>query len=68
MMYKYCRRCGRRLVGEENRRRGYGKTCYAKRVVANPQGLFSPMLTHAGAQAQEETQPQQTEGLQGKKK
>lgn len=66
MMYKYCRRCGRRLVGEENRRRGYGKTCYAKRVVANPQGLFSYMHTHAGAQ--EETQPQQTGGLQSKNK
>ena len=30
MMYKYCRRCGRRLKGEENRRRGYGETCFRK--------------------------------------
>ena len=27
-LYKYCRRCGKRLKGEENRRRGYGKTCF----------------------------------------
>ena len=30
MIYKYCRRCGRRLEGEENRRRGYGETCFEK--------------------------------------
>ena len=30
MIYKYCRRCGRRLIGEENRLRGYGETCYEK--------------------------------------
>lgn len=30
MIYKYCRRCGRRLIGAENRLRGYGETCYAK--------------------------------------
>lgn len=30
MIYKYCRRCGKRLKGEENRLRGYGKTCFEK--------------------------------------
>ena len=30
MIYKYCRRCGRRLKGEENRARGYGETCFLK--------------------------------------
>lgn len=30
MMYKYCRRCGRRLKGVANRLRGYGETCYEK--------------------------------------
>jgi len=29
-LYKYCRRCGKRLEGEENRLRGYGKICYEK--------------------------------------
>ena len=28
--YKYCRRCGKRLKGDENRIRGYGKTCFTK--------------------------------------
>lgn len=27
-LYNYCRRCGKRLKGEENRIRGYGKTCF----------------------------------------
>lgn len=30
MIYKYCRRCGKRLKGEENRIRGFGKTCFEK--------------------------------------
>ena len=29
-LYKYCKRCGKLLKGEENRRRGYGKTCFQK--------------------------------------
>lgn len=30
MIYKYCRRCGKRLKGEENRIRGFGRICYEK--------------------------------------
>ena len=30
MIYKYCRRCGRLLKGEENRKRGFGETCFKK--------------------------------------
>ena len=29
-LYKYCKRCGKRLKGEENRLRGYGKTCFQR--------------------------------------
>ena len=29
-LYKYCKRCGKRLKGEENRIRGYGKTCFLR--------------------------------------
>lgn len=29
-LYKYCRRCGKRLEGTENRLRGYGETCFKK--------------------------------------
>ena len=41
MIYKYCRRCGKLLKGDENRRRGYGKTCYVK---AKAQGVISPLI------------------------
>ena len=34
--YKYCKRCGKRLKGEENRIRGFGKTCF-QRVQAEAQ-------------------------------
>lgn len=30
MIYKYCLRCGKRLKGEENRIRGFGKICFEK--------------------------------------
>lgn len=30
MIFKYCRRCGKLLKGEENRKRGYGETCFRK--------------------------------------
>lgn len=45
-IYKYCRRCGKRLKGEENRIRGYGKTCYekAKREAQGMTPLLSPTI------------------------
>ena len=30
MIYKYCRRCGKLLKGEENRARGFGPICFEK--------------------------------------
>lgn len=30
MIYKYCRRCGKRLKGAENRARGFGPVCFEK--------------------------------------
>ena len=41
-LYTYCRRCGRRLKGEENRVRGYGEICYLKAQRESETGrLFS---------------------------
>lgn len=40
MIYKYCRRCGKVLKGEENRKRGYGKTCFAKARAEAEKDLF----------------------------
>ena len=37
MIYKYCRRCGKRLKGEENRARGFGAVCF-KKAVAEQRG------------------------------
>ena len=43
MIYKYCRRCGKRLKGEENRARGYGKICFEKaRAEARRKALVPP--------------------------
>ena len=43
MIYKYCRRCGKRLKGEENRIRGYGKICFEKaRAEARRRALVPP--------------------------
>lgn len=43
MIYKYCRRCGKRLKGEENRARGYGKICFEKaRAEARRRALVPP--------------------------
>ena len=42
MIYKYCRRCGKRLKGEENRLRGYGKICYAKAQAESKQSPLIP--------------------------
>ena len=32
-LYKYCLRCGRKLVSLENRKRGMGKVCWEKSKV-----------------------------------
>lgn len=52
MIYKYCQRCGKRLKGEENRIRGFGKICYEK-ARAEAQGL-APLITPTRAQEQRE--------------
>lgn len=52
MIYKYCQRCGKRLKGEENRIRGFGKICYEK-AKAEAQGL-TPLITPTRAQEQRE--------------
>lgn len=52
MIYKYCQRCGKRLKGEENRIRGFGKICYEK-ARAEAQGLV-PLITPTRAQEQRE--------------
>ena len=51
-IYKYCRRCGKRLKGEENRIRGYGKTCYEK-ARQEAQGMH-PLLSPTIEQTQKE--------------
>ena len=59
MMYKYCRRCGRRLQGVENRMRGYGAVCYQKaKAEAETAPLFPYQLTLFSAldKAQRRTQ------------
>ena len=50
MIYKYCRRCGKRLKGDENRLRGYGKTCFEK-AQKEAEGL-TPLLSPTAEQVQ----------------
>jgi hypothetical protein len=52
MIYKYCRRCGRRLEGEENRLRGYGETCFLK-AQREAQGVH-PLISPPNKQVQEQ--------------
>lgn len=52
MIYKYCRRCGRRLEGEENRLRGYGETCFLK-AQREAQGVH-PLISPPKKQVQEQ--------------
>ena len=52
MIYKYCQRCGKRLKGEENRLRGYGKTCFEK-ARQEAQGM-TPLITPPREQVQKE--------------
>ena len=52
MIYKYCQRCGRRLKGEENRLRGYGKTCFEK-TRQEAQGM-TPLIIPPKEQTQKE--------------
>ena len=51
-LYKYCRRCGKRLKGEENRLRGYGKICYEK-AKKEAQGI-APLITPPKEQVKKE--------------
>lgn len=46
-LYKYCRRCGKRLKGEENRIRGYGKTCFEHVRRGEDKGLSVLVLPDA---------------------
>ena len=41
--YKYCKRCGKRLKGEENRLRGFGETCF-RRVQSDAQKDLNPLV------------------------
>ena len=73
MIYKYCRRCGRRLVGEENRARGYGRVCYerAKRENEGKMPLLvslSRVPIEVGAEQSEgeEQSAEQSEDAKGK--
>ena len=50
MIYKYCQRCGKRLKGDENRLRGYGKTCFEK-AQKEAEGL-TPLLSPTAEQVQ----------------
>lgn len=52
MIYKYCRRCGKRLKSEENRIRGYGETCYEK-ARQEAQGVV-PLISPSKEQIQRE--------------
>jgi len=42
-LYKYCKRCGKRLKGEENRLRGFGETCF-RRVQSDAQKDLNPLV------------------------
>ena len=59
MIYKYCMRCGKRLKGEENRLRGYGKICFEK-ARQEARGM-TPLITPTHAQAQREIKRLQAE-------
>lgn len=52
MIYKYCRRCGKRLKGAENRLRGYGETCFEK-AQKEAEGL-TPLLSPTLEQTEKE--------------
>ena len=56
MIYKYCRRCGRRLIGDENRLRGFGEICFekAQREAQGAHPLVSPLKEHAETQSRAE--------------
>ena len=42
MIYKYCRRCGKRLKGAENRARGFGPVCFEKSRAEQSRALLVP--------------------------
>lgn len=61
MIYKYCRRCGRRLEGIENRLRGYGEICFekAQREAQGARPLLSPTREQAEKQIKRLTEQEQ---------
>lgn len=61
MIYKYCQRCGKRLKGDENRLRGYGKTCFekAQREAEGMNPLLSPSLEQVQKQLKRLTAEEQ---------
>ena len=65
MIYKYCRRCGRRLEGE-NRLIGYGKICLEKAKAENPLFVLVPMDRYPIEITSE--QGEKSENLQGSAK
>ena len=52
MIYKYCRRCGRRLEGEENRLRGYGRVCYEKTMAEAENRIVLVHAEHSSIQSE----------------
>ena len=49
MIYKYCKRCGKRLKSDENRQRGFGEKCFekAKMELLGMHPLITPPCTQA---------------------
>ena len=63
MIYKYCRRCGKRLKGEENRIRGFGRVCFEKAKAENSLFVLVPMDRYPIEITSE--QGEKSENLQG---
>ena len=65
MIYKYCRRCGKLLKGDENRLRGYGKTCFEK-AQKEAEGM-NPLiaLTKSAQQITKQTQNEEHSPTKG---
>ena len=64
--YKYCKRCGKRLKGEENRIRGFGKTCF-QRVQAEAQKDLNLLISPSNYPIEIDTkQGEKGKNLQGR--
>lgn len=65
-LYKYCKRCGKRLKGEENRQRGYGETCF-KRVQADAKKDLNLLIPPSNYPIEIDVeQDEKSENLQGR--